>query len=319
VDWRGPLWAGARATCFGTAVLACLWWRPVPVAAQLFEGPELLPPPGIAGPDSPALADALPDVSGDAPSAESAASDGAGPAEVLGAMEITPTPAWYQPAYWFGPLPWDAGLEFGLNGSEGNNQVMSMRTGGHLRRKTSEWKFDSSVAYNKNVANNVETQNNGKIDVRIDRVLDASRWTLFFLENLIYDEFQAFDVQLSLNSGLGYQCINTAEIDLMTRLGAGATREVGGVDNAWKPQALVGVDYTHKVSQTQRLRGKIDYFPEWGDFGDYRIVSDFGWEIDLDRPKNVSLKLSLTDRYDSTPDGAVPNNLDYAVLLIWGL
>jgi hypothetical protein len=33
----------------------------------------------------------------------------------------------------------------------------------------------------------------------------------------------------------------------------------------------------------------------------------------------MSLKLSVIDRHDSTPDGAEPNNLDYAVLLIWRL
>ena len=47
------------------------------------------------------------------------------------------------------------------------------------------------LAYNKNHSNGVETQNNGKLDLRLDRILAESRWTLFVLENLIYDEFQA--------------------------------------------------------------------------------------------------------------------------------
>jgi hypothetical protein len=49
------------------------------------------------------------------------------------------------------------------------------------------------------------------------------------------------------------------------------------------------------------------------------VVTDLGWQIALDKPKNVSLKLSLIDRYDSTPDGAQPNSFDYAVLFVWGL
>jgi hypothetical protein len=69
----------------------------------------------------------------------------------------------------------------------------------------------------------------------------------------------------------------------------------------------------------QKLTAKVDYFPEWEDFAQYRVVGDFGYQIDLDRPKNVSLKLSLIDRYDSTPNGAEPNNLDYSVLMIWKL
>ena len=103
-------------------------------------------------------------------------------------------------------------------------------------------------------------------------------------------------------------------------MGAGATREFGGVENDWQPTALFGVDFTHQSRTTQRLIAKVDYFPGVGGFPEqYRVVSDLGWEVDLDRPKNVSLKLSLIDRYDSTPDGVDPNNVDYAVLMIWKL
>jgi hypothetical protein len=64
---------------------------------------------------------------------------------------------------------------------------------------------------------------------------------------------------------------------------------------------------------------KVDYFPEWEDFGNYRVVSDTGWEIDLDKPKNMSLRFTLNDRYDSTPNGVAPNLVNYAVLLNWKL
>lgn len=239
-------------------------------------------------------------------------------AELLDAA-VAPSPLWYYPGYWFGPHPWTAGLELGISGSEGNNDVLSLRTGGHLKRETKRWKLDSTLAYNKNHSNGEETQNNGKFDLRLDRILAESAWTLFVLENLIYDEFQAYDVQLSLNTGVGYRVVDTELVDLMTRVGAGATREFGGVENDWKAQALFGLEYEEKISKTQRIVAKIDYFPEWEDYRNYRVVTDVGWQIDLDRPKNVSLKLSLVDRYDSTPDGVEPNNFDYAVLLIWGL
>jgi putative salt-induced outer membrane protein YdiY len=232
---------------------------------------------------------------------------------------ITPTPHWYHPNYWWGEDPWTAGIELGINGSEGNNNTFSMRAGGHAKRETDRWKIDSSLVYNKNISNGVETQNNGKIDVRADRTLAESRWTLFMLDNLIYDEFQAWDTQLSLNGGVGYKLLDTETIDLLSRFGAGATREFGGVDNDWQPTALLGLDYEHQISKMQRATAKVDYYPEWEDFRQYRVVTDLGWQIDLDRPKNMSVKLSVIDRYDSTPDGAVPNNLDYAVLLIWGL
>ena len=290
-------------------------------------GPALLAPPSVGaseaggGAKPPATAD-LRQAAGDfesllPPPVDAGAGEGVPPG-TLDAEPVAPS-TWYEPAYWFGPVPWDAGVELGINGSEGSNTVFSMRTGAHLKRVTERWKYDSSLSYNKNLANGVETQNNGKLDARLDRILAESPWTLFVLENLIYDEFQAFDLQLSLNAGVGYQWLKTPATDLLTRFGAGATREFGGVEDDWQPQALMGVDLTHQLSTTQRLVAKVDYFPEWEDFRNYRVVTDLGWQVDLDRPRNVSLKLSVIDRYDSTPEGAVPNNFDYALLLIWKL
>lgn len=311
-------------------VAVCLALGAVGARAQEELGPPLLPPPvdglpAFVAPIGPAdsSSELPPPVVGDfesilPPMVESAPAGALPQAELIDA-EITPTSMWYYPSYWFGPDPWTAGLELGINGSEGNNNVFSMRTGGHLKRETKSWKLDSSLSYNKNHSNGVETQNNGKLDLRLDRLFGQSPWTLFFLENLIYDEFQAWDVQLSLNFGTGYRVIDTEFIDLLTRLGAGATREFGGAENDWQPTALLGVDYEHKISKMQRLTAKVDYFPEWEDYRNYRVVSDFGWQIDLDRPKNVSVKLSLVDRYDSTPEGVDPNNMDYSVLLIWGI
>jgi len=236
-------------------------------------------------------------------------------------IETPPVPVleWYEPNYWFGPAPWDIGFELGLNGVEGINQALSTRVGGHLKRETKFWKLDTSLVYNKNSANHVETQNNALLDVRVDRLLGESPWTLFFLNQELYDEFQAFDLRVSVNSGLGYQWIDTKTIDLLTRFGAGASKEFGGPDDRWAQEALFGLDYEHQLTHSQRLTAKVDYYPEWKDFEKYRVVTNLGWEIDLDRPKNVSLKFSIIDRYDSTPNGVDPNELNYAALLIWGL
>jgi putative salt-induced outer membrane protein YdiY len=281
------------------------WGQPMLVAPLGGEMPgagefeSLLPP---HGPENAAVGEAVPPGVAEPPP-----------------LELMSPHFWYEPAYWLGPYPWDMGVELGINGSDGNSNVFSLRAGGHVKRVTPRWKFDSSLAYNKNHSNGVETQNNGKHDLRLDRILAESPWTLFVLENLIFDEFQSWDLQLSLNTGVGYQLFKTPTLDLLTRVGAGATREFGGREEDWQPTALLGLDYNHQITRMQKLTGKVDYYPEWEDFRQYRVVSDLGWQVDLDRPKNVSLKFSLIDRYDSTPDGSVPNNLDYAVLMIWKL
>ena len=297
-------------------------------SAQATSEPAVLPPPSsglplLAPADAPtdAVLTAPPETVPVILTQTSPNENSSGELQLVAAIvdASVPTPSWYNVGYWFGPAPWDIGFELGLNGSQGQNETFSMRTGGHLRRETEFWKIDTSISYYKNTANSLETQNDAKFDARFDRLLGDSPWTLFFMNNVLYDEFQPFDIRFALNAGLGYQLIDTERVNLIGRVGAGASREFGGPDDRWAQEALFGLEYEHELSKTQRLTAKVDYFPEWKDFGQYRVVSDFGWEIDLDFPSNTSLKLSVQDRYDSTPNGVDPNNLDYAVLLIWGL
>ena len=226
---------------------------------------------------------------------------------------------WYQTSYWFGPAPWDMGVNFGLNGSEGQNRSQSIASGAYAKRDSALWTLDSKINYNMTSANSIETQNNALLDVRVDRKIDKSAWSLFILNQTLYDEFQPFDLRVSLNSGLGYKWVESECFDLIGRFGAGASREFGGVDDEWAAEALFGLDYEYLISDKQRFTMKVDYFPEWEDFGQYRVVSDAGWEIDLDKPKNMSLRFTVNDRYDSTPNGVDPNLVNYAVLLNWKL
>jgi hypothetical protein len=226
-------------------------------------------------------------------------------------------PTWYQPSYWFGPAPWDTGIELGLNGSSGTSESLSVRTGGYIKRESRFSKLDLNSSYNRTTNGGAATQNNAQLEVRNDWLLDEhSPWTLYGTGNLFYDEFQAFDLQLSANTGVGYRFVHEPGLDLIGRFGAGTSREVGGPDDRWVPESLVGVEYSQQLSATQKFYGKIDYYPEWEEFGEYRLVADTGWEIELIQPSNLSLKVSATDRYDSTPNGAEPHLLNYSVLLL---
>ena len=306
----------AQLTLFVATLATCLQQS----HAQNDNAPLVIPPPSAITPTPIAEPLISPEPTElNTPTAEVLVETQPEPTPQLLEIDAQPDPMWYQPTYWFGPAPWDIGVEFGLNGVEGVNETLSMRAGGHLKRETEFWKFDTSLAYNKNTANGIETQNNALLDVRVDRLLGESPWTLFFLNQDLYDEFQDFDLRVSLNTGVGYQLIDTETKTLISRFGAGTSRDFGGVDERWAPEALFGLDYDHKITSMQRLTAKVDYFPEWEDFNRYRIVTDIGWEIDLDQPRNLSLKFSVIDRYDSTPNGAEPNEINYAALLIWGL
>jgi putative salt-induced outer membrane protein YdiY len=228
-----------------------------------------------------------------------------------------PVASWYSPTYWFGPTPWDTGFELGLNGSSGTSNTLSTRVGGYLKRKSEKTKLNASLYQNRTKADGDETQNNALLDVRYDWLMNQSPWSLFVMNQTFYDAFQAYDLNVNVNTGFGYELVNTEFLKFSTTLGSGVARKFGGRRDEWTPEAQGGVKWEQQVCESQKFYAKVDYFPEWQDFNNYRILTDIGWEVELSRPSNVSLKMSLSDRFDSKPDGFNPHNTNYSVLLLW--
>jgi len=226
---------------------------------------------------------------------------------------------WGWPYDWVRAVEWDGSLELGLNGSGGNSDAMSLRSGFDLNRRSDVDEFKIDLTYLKATASGIETQHNALFNTGYERFLGESRWTYFLKSGMEYDEFKAFDLRLVYNGGIGYHWVKTDTLKFKTRFGAGVSHEVNGPDDDWEPEAVYGADYEWKYSDRQKITAMVDYFPQWSDFGDYRLVTDFGWAVLLDEAANLSLKLSVKDRYDSTPNGRRPNDVDYAILLLWKL
>jgi putative salt-induced outer membrane protein YdiY len=301
---------------------------------QSAPGPTLLPPPdspaGVGLPDEPpqsapspaasqAIATPAPSAADQLlplPNAPNASEDLESTLPSDGGP-VAEEPAWFLPTYWFGPAPWDTAIELGLNGSSGTSDSLSVRTGGYIKRESRFSKLDFSAYHNRTSTGGATTQNNANLDVRNDWLIDeTSPWTLYGTGNVFYDEFQAFDLQTSANTGVGYRFVHEPSLELMGRFGAGTSREIGGPDDRWVPESLLGIEYSQQLSKTQKFYGKLDYYPEWDEFGEYRLVADTGWEIELVQPSNISLKISASDRFDSTPNGAEPHLVNYSVLLL---
>ena len=198
---------------------------------------------------------------------------------------------------------WDAGLEMGINATEGNAEAFSFRLGGNISRKTDLWEFKSNVIYAKGTANGNESQHNAIFNTGYERQYGDSRWSQFGKFNMEYDEFKAFDLRLALNAGLAYQFIKTDLTTFKGRFGAGWSHEINSPDSRWVPEGVLGTDFTRQLSKRQKFTFTGDYFPEWTDFDNYRFVTDIAWNVALDDASKLNLKLSVNDRYDSTPNG----------------
>ncbi len=223
---------------------------------------------------------------------------------------------WYQyPREWI--KGWNSHAEFGLDGSDGNANTLAMQAGLELKRKTKVYTLGMDINYRQASSRNTTTEQNGRFNVNFDRLLGKTSWSAFAKHGMEWDKFKPFDLRLNLNGGFGYYWIRSDTSTFATRFGAGASREIGAPIDNWIPEAVFGMEAERQLTARQKLKGKFDYFPAWENFGDYRLVSDVSWQILLDGSENLSLKLAATDRYDSTPQGAKPNDIYYSLLLLY--
>lgn len=282
---------------------------------------------------APATAHAQPDWLADAgiPTVPNSSASGAGdgllqpppplqpgsPLPVFEEPEPAYQPVWYYPWTWLPYDGWENSAELGVNGSAGNAESLSVQAGARFKRKTEKNLFDLRISHNRTNAGGIETQNNALFYGDYERFIGESRWTAFVKNGLEYDEFKAFDLRYNINSGLGYSFFKSDDLTLIGRFGAGVSREFGGPNNDWTPEALFGFDYEHQVNKRNKLLANVDYFPNWTDWSDFRLVADVGWEHLLDEEGNFSVRLGANDRYDSTPNGRKPNDINYQALFLY--
>lgn len=212
---------------------------------------------------------------------------------------------------------WKGNFELGLDGSEGNSQRFNLRFGVEAKRKTDDDVLSLDLDYHRNTSHSRETAHRTFLDWRYEWLFKESPWTWFGHGTIDYDEFQAFDVRVSVDTGLGYQFVGTDATSLLGRCSGGWSREIGGPDEDYVPEVVFGLEFERQLSERQRLTATADYAPDVTDFGDFRLNAKAGWEVLLDEQKNLRFKLSVVDRHDSTPHGAKPNDVDYSATLLW--
>lgn len=213
---------------------------------------------------------------------------------------------------------WEGSVELGLTGASGNNDRVNLRAGASATRETETEADRISLTYSYAEDESEETENRFDAKARHDWKLRDSRWRLYVGGSFEYDEFQDWDTRVSFGPGVGYEAIDDEKTSLLLRAGAVLTREFGGHDNAWTPEADLGFDLEHQITERQSLAASFDFYPSLKEFGPYRFEGDVAWQVQIDPEANLYLKVGLEDRYDSHPGpDKKRNDLTYYATIGW--
>ncbi len=229
-------------------------------------------------------------------------------------LEELPPPPEVEPP----PKIWFYRFELGVNGSEGNSRFFNTRTGAKIKRKTQKHILTIDWTHVLALNNSQRSKNESVAEWRWETVIKDSPWSTFLHNTNEYDEFTGWDVRVQGDGGLSYWFLRDDTTKLQARSGAGVSREFGGDNSDSIPEASAGMDFEHRLTHKQRLDAKVDYFPDVRDFNDFRARMNAGWEIQIDEADHLTLRFSMQNRYDSTPDrNKRPNDFTYAAQLIW--
>ena len=216
------------------------------------------------------------------------------------APEVKPDPD----SFWKG---WVGSLEFGLNGSDGNSESVSMRAAANAKRETSEMVTTLGISYVYGTQDGDKNLEHGEFNARNDWKI-GSPWRVFTIGKVEYDTFQDWEWRVSLFGGVGYEFMKTDNTLLLGRIGLGATKEFKTSKQRIEPELDIGLDWEHKIDDRQKFFVNADYYPSLHRFTDYRAQLKAGYEVLVDPKNNLSLKLGLEDRYNSNPGAARKKN-----------
>jgi len=213
---------------------------------------------------------------------------------------------------------WKGKIELGLNGSDGNSETLSVRGGVSGKRtvETMETTLDLSYIYGS--SDGEKNKSRGEFNAKNDWLFKDSPWGFFAQGKIEFDEFQDWNWRTSAYAGPSYTFIKNEKTTLRGRAGAGVAKEFGGDRNEFIPEALVGLDFTHKLDDRQSIFLTGEWLPSLSDWPEYRAEVKAGYEVLVDPTTNMYLKLGLTDRYNSNPGEDVKrNDIEYFVVLGW--
>lgn len=216
---------------------------------------------------------------------------------------------------------WRGGFEFGLNGSDGNSDVLSIRLGSNFDAKVERNAFHLDFLYTLTRQDGTTKQNQAILNLRDEILFPDSPWSVFSAVQVEYDEFRAYDLRAGTYAGLSYRWLKTDTTLFKTRIGAGAVREMDtgndGPPDRWVPEAVIGGDFNHRLTDRQGFVSGLDVFPNLSQLGQFRVRARAGYEILLDPDHGMVLRLGVQDRYDSSPGPARRNDLNYFATLLF--
>ncbi len=197
------------------------------------------------------------------------------------------------------PSPWRLRLVAAGSYASGNTDSINANVNFTARRKTDTSRLTLDTAYYYGQDSGDRSENRFTAGVRHDWLLPESRWFIFADGRLDYDEFQSWEYRLTGHVGVGYELIEPEPLQLNLLAGIGAIKEFNSDNEDVRPEGMFGAEGTWTISARQELGFSSVFYPDFDDFGEFRVVSSLDWSLLLDNDLDLSLTAGFRHEHQS--------------------
>jgi hypothetical protein len=208
------------------------------------------------------------------------------------------------------PSKWKFSLAANANYVDSSDEQLDFRVAGSAVYEdpdVEKLKVDGEYFFR--TVNSSTTDNNLLLTGVYDYFFQDSSWLAFGKVQGQMAPLEAWEQRLSGWGGVGYRFFREAPLVLTGKIGAGATREFGGI-NQTRAELYLELAGKWDISEFQSLEASCWIAPEFEDFSDYLLLSRLEWSVTIDPTLGMSFLGGLRYQYQSNvPAGDNPDDL----------
>lgn len=228
-------------------------------------------------------------------------------ASVVGVQDVPPaaeqTPPPPEPA-----AKWENSLTLGFGASTGNTESASFNGLASFKRTSKEDTLLIDGNYFYGTSEGDKNTNKGTAGITYDWNIPDTRFFIFGDTRYEFDEFKTWRHRVSAHAGPGYYLVKSTDLDWSIRGGIGAAKEFASDRNEIYPEALAGTDLEWRINPDHKFFANFRIYPDLEDSGEFRTVSNAGYQIKIPRMEGMSLSLGLLHEHQSKVDDGVKKN-----------
>lgn len=197
---------------------------------------------------------------------------------------------------------WENSLGLSFVKNTGNSDTQNFGLDYKGTRKPTPWGLELRAYFNNAEDSGVTTAEQYYVGVRGLRKI-SERWDVFAGLSGSQDEFAGYKLQAVVEAGMTYHALMGPKHHLSFDGGLTYTDEdrIDPNPDASYAGAVLGLNYEYKFTDSSSLTQAIDYFPNFDNSADWRLVSETGLTASV--TELLGLKLGYLYRYRNEPVG----------------